>query len=228
MAENIVETEELTKVHRKGKLEIVALHDVNLRVSKGDIICVMGPSGSGKTTLLNMLGGLDKPTKGKVVVDGVGITKLNESQLASYRLEKIGFIFQFYNLFPVLTAFENVELPLILAKKPKEERKKKVRQLLETVGMTERAHHKPDELSGGEQQRIAIARALANDPALILADEPTGDLDSQNATMFMNLVKELNKNYSQTFLIVTHDPLVVRECSQIYTIRDGKLEKSKE
>jgi putative ABC transport system ATP-binding protein len=227
MPENIVETEELTKVYRKGKLEIVALHDVNLRVSKGDIICVMGPSGSGKTTLLNMIGGLDKPTKGKVLVDGVDITQLNESQLASYRLEKIGFIFQFYNLFPVLTAFENVELPLILAKKPKVERKKKVCQLLETVSMTERAHHKPDELSGGEQQRIAIARALANDPALILADEPTGDLDSENATMFMNLVKELNKKYSQTFLIVTHDPLVVQECSEIYMIRDGKLEKSK-
>jgi len=227
MPENIVETEELTKVYRKGKLEIVALHDVNLRVSKGDIICVMGPSGSGKTTLLNMIGGLDKPTKGKVVVDMVDITRLNESQLASYRLEKIGFIFQFYNLFPVLTAFENVELPLILAKKPKEERKNKVSQLLEIVGMTERAHHKPDELSGGEQQRIAIARALANDPALILADEPTGDLDSENATMFMNLVKELNKKYSQTFLIVTHDPLVVQECSEIYMIRDGKLEKSK-
>jgi len=227
MAENIVETVKLTKVYRKGMLEIVALQEVNLKISEGDIVCVMGPSGSGKTTLLNMLGGLDMPTKGKVVVDGVDITKLNESQLASYRLEKIGFIFQFYNLFPVLTAFENVELPLILAKKPKEERKKKVRQLLETVGMTERANHKPDELSGGEQQRIAIARALANDPALILADEPTGDLDSENATMFMNLVKKLNQNYSQTFLIVTHDPLVVHECSEIYTIRDGELEKPK-
>jgi putative ABC transport system ATP-binding protein len=129
-------------------------------------------------------------------------------------------------LFPVLTAFENVELPLILAKKPKRERKNKVRQLLETVGMTERTHHKPDELSGGEQQRIAIARALANDPALILADEPTGDLDSENATMFMNLVRKLNQDYAQTFLIVTHDPLVVKECRQIYMIRDGRLEKS--
>jgi putative ABC transport system ATP-binding protein len=227
MAENIVETVKLTKVYRKGKLEITALRDANLSISKGDIVCVMGPSGSGKTTLLNMIGGLDRPTRGAVLVDGVDITRLNEPQLASYRLEKVGFIFQFYNLFPVLTAFENVELPLILAKKPKKERKKKVRQLLETVGISERANHKPDELSGGEQQRIAIARALANDPALILADEPTGDLDSENATMFMNLVKDLNQNYSQTFLIVTHDPLVVQECSQIYMIRDGKLEKSK-
>jgi len=227
MAENIVETVKLTKVYRKGKLEITALRDANLSISKGDIVCVMGPSGSGKTTLLNMIGGLDRPTRGAVLVDGVDITRLNESQLASYRLEKIGFIFQFYNLFPVLTAFENVELPLALARKSKKERKKKVRQLLETVGISERANHKPDELSGGEQQRIAIARALANDPALILADEPTGDLDSENATMFMNLVKDLNQNYSQTFLIVTHDPLVVQECSQIYMIRDGKLEKSK-
>ena len=226
MAENIVETVKLTKVYRKGKFEIIALRDVNFEISKGDIVCVMGPSGSGKTTLLNTIGGLDKPTKGKVLVDGVDITQLNESQLASYRLEKIGFIFQFYNLFPVLTAFENVELPLILAKKPKRERKNKVRQLLETVGMTERTHHKPDELSGGEQQRIAIARALANDPALILADEPTGDLDSENATMFMNLVRKLNQDYAQTFLIVTHDPLVVKECRQIYMIRDGRLEKS--
>jgi len=226
MAENIVETVKLTKVYRKGKLEIIALRDVNFEISKGDIGCVMGPSGSGKTTLLNTIGGLDKPTKGKVLVNGVDITQLNESQLASYRLEKIGFIFQFYNLFPVLTAFENVELPLILAKKPKRERKNKVRQLLETVGMTERTHHKPDELSGGEQQRIAIARALANDPALILADEPTGDLDSENATMFMNLVRKLNQDYAQTFLIVTHDPLVVKECRQIYMIRDGRLEKS--
>ena len=227
MAENIVETVKLTKLYRKGKLEIVALRDANLRISKGDVICVMGPSGSGKTTLLNMIGGLDRPTMGEVIVDGVDITQLNESQLAGYRLEEIGFVFQFYNLFPVLTAFENVELPLILAKKSKEERKRKVCQLLETVGMTERANHKPDELSGGEQQRIAIARALANGPALILADEPTGDLDSENAIMFMNLVKTLNQNYSQTFLIVTHDPLVVQECSKIYMIRDGKLEKSK-
>lgn len=226
MAENIVETVKLTKVYKKGKLEIVALRDVNLRVSKGDIVCVMGPSGSGKTTLLNMLGGLDKPTIGEIIVDGIDITQLDESQLASYRLEKTGFIFQFYNLFPVLTAFENVELPLILAEKSKEERKKKVWQLLETVGMTERANHKPDELSGGEQQRVAIARALANNPVLILADEPTGDLDSENAVMFMSLVKKLNQNYSQTFLIVTHDPLVVQECSQIYRIRDGELEKS--
>jgi putative ABC transport system ATP-binding protein len=227
MAENIVQTVKLTKVYRKGKLEIVALRDANLSISEGDIVCVMGPSGSGKTTLLNMIGGLDRPTGGEVEVDGVDITRLNESQLASFRLEKIGFIFQFYNLFPVLTAFENVELPLALARKSKEERRKKVHQLLETVGMTERAHHKPDELSGGEQQRIAIARALANNPALILADEPTGDLDSENATMFMNLVKELNKKHSQTFLIVTHDPLVVQQCSQIYMIRNGKLKKSK-
>jgi len=224
--ENIVEAIDLTKVYRKGRLEVTALQGVNLKICRGDVVCVMGPSGSGKTTLLNMLSGLDKPTKGRVIVDKVDITRLNESQLASYRLEKIGFIFQFYNLFPTLTAFENVELPLVLAKKPKEERREKVWKLLETVGMTDRAAHKPDELSGGEQQRIAIARALANDPCLVLADEPTGDLDSENAVAFMELVWELNRTHAQTFLIVTHDPLILERCNKIYTIRDGRLSAS--
>lgn len=223
MVESMVETVKLTKVYRKGKLEIVALRDANLNISKGEIVCVKGPSGSGKTTLLNLIGGLDKPTVGNVIVDGVDITKLNESQLANYRLERIGFIFQFYNLFPTLTAFENVELPLMLARRPKEERKERVWQLLGMVAMTERANHKPDELSGGEQQRVAIARALANNPALVLADEPTGDLDSKNAIAFMELVQDLNRTYGQTFLIVTHDPLVVQRCNKVYGIRDGKI-----
>jgi putative ABC transport system ATP-binding protein len=183
----------------------------------------MGPSGSGKTTLLNIIGGVDRPTSGKVVIDDTDITKFGESQITRFRLEKIGFVFQFYNLFPTLTASENVELPLILAKKPKQIREKRVDDLLEIVGMKQRADHKPDELSGGEQQRVAIARALVNDPTLVLADEPTGDLDSENAVAFMELVKELNKKQNQTFLIVTHDPLVSNECDKIYAIRDGRL-----
>jgi ABC-type lipoprotein export system ATPase subunit len=194
---------------------------VNLRISRGEIVSIMGTSGSGKTTLLNMIGGLDSPTTGKVAVDRVDITRLSEPQLADFRLSRIGLVFQFYNLFPMLTAFENVEYPLVLAKKPKEERERRVWNLLESVGMKERANHRPDELSGGEQQRVGIARALANAPALVLADEPTGDLDSENASAFMNMVKQLNRSHNQTFLIVTHDPIVARECHNTYSIRDG-------
>jgi ABC-type lipoprotein export system ATPase subunit len=203
-----------------------ALRGVNLVVPKGEVVSIMGTSGSGKTTLLNIIGGVDRPTVGEVKVDGVDIARLNESQLAVFRLEKIGFIFQFYNLFPMLSAFENIEFPLILAKKSKVEREARVWSLLEAVGMKDRADHRPDELSGGEQQRIGIARALANNPALVLADEPTGDLDSENATSFMKLVRQLNKTYTQTFLIVTHDPIVSKECDKIYMIRDGELHKS--
>jgi putative ABC transport system ATP-binding protein len=224
MSENIVETFNLSKVYKRKRIEVIALKDVTLQVRRGEIVAIVGPSGSGKTTLMNMIGGLDRPTKGKVIVDGVDITQLSEKQLASFRLNKIGFVFQFYNLFPTLTAFENVEFPLILAGKPKEEREKRVWNLLEAVGMKERANHRPDELSGGEQQRIGIARALANNPALVLADEPTGDLDSENAAAFMNLVRQLNKTYNKTFLIVTHDPIVSKECNRIYTIRDGKIQ----
>lgn len=224
MSENIIETFDLSKVYKKKRIEVTALKDVNLQVPRGEVVSIMGTSGSGKTTLLNLIGGLDSPTKGKVTVDGVDITRLSEPQLASFRLNKIGFVFQFYNLFPTLTAFENVEFPLILAKKRKEERERRVRNLFEAVGMKERAAHRPDELSGGEQQRIGIARALANNPALVLADEPTGDLDSENAAAFMTLVRQLNKTYNQTFLIVTHDPIVSRECSKTYMIRDGKIQ----
>ena len=223
MVENIVQTINLSKVYKRKSIEVVALRDVSLQISKAQVVCIMGPSGSGKTTLLNIIGGVDRPTSGNVVIGNTDITKLGESQITRFRLEKIGFVFQFYNLFPTLTASENVELPLILAKKPKQIREKRVDDLLEIVGMKQRADHKPDELSGGEQQRVAIARALVNDPTLVLADEPTGDLDSENAVVFMELVKELNKKQNQTFLIVTHDPLVSNECDKIYAIRDGRL-----
>ena len=226
MLEHMVETLNLKKTYKKKKILVDALRGVNLVVLKGEVVSIMGTSGSGKTTLLNIIGGVDRPTVGEVKVDGVDIARLNESQLAVFRLEKIGFIFQFYNLFPMLSAFENIEFPLILAKKSKIEREARVWSLLEAVGMTDRADHRPDELSGGEQQRIGIARALANNPALVLADEPTGDLDSENATAFMKLVQQLNKTYTQTFLIVTHDPIVSKECDKIYMIRDGELHKS--
>lgn len=226
MLEHMVETLNLKKTYRKKKILVDALRGVNLVVPKGEVVSIMGTSGSGKTTLLNIIGGVDRPTVGEVKVDGVDIARLDESQLAVFRLEKIGFIFQFYNLFPMLSAFENIEFPLILAKKSKIEREARVWSLLEAVGMKDRADHRPDELSGGEQQRIGIARALANNPALVLADEPTGDLDSENATAFMKLVRQLNKTYTQTFLIVTHDPIVSKECDKIYMIRNGELHKS--
>ena len=226
MLEHMVETLNLKKTYKKKKISVDALRGVNLVVPKGEVVSIMGTSGSGKTTLLNIIGGVDRPTVGEVKVDGLDIARLNESQLAVFRLEKIGFIFQFYNLFPMLSAFENIEFPLILAKKSKIEREARVWSLLEAVGTKDRADHRPDELSGGEQQRIGIARALANNPALVLADEPTGDLDSENATAFMKLVRQLNKTYTQTFLIVTHDPIVSKECDKIYMIRDGELHKS--
>ena len=224
MSENIVEAFNLSKVYKRKKIEVTALKDVNLQVPRGQVISIMGPSGSGKTTLLNMIGGLDRPTEGNVVVDGTELTRLSENQLANFRLTKIGFVFQFYNLFSMLTAFENIEYPLVLAKKTKKEREKRTWGLLTAVRMEERADHRPDELSGGEQQRIGIARALANDPALVLADEPTGDLDSENAEAFMNMVRELNQIYNKTFLIVTHDPIVTKECDRTYMIRDGTIE----
>ncbi len=224
MSKVIVRTVGLTKIYKRGRINVTALNNVDLQISAKEIVCIMGPSGSGKTTLLNLIGGLDKPTHGKIFVDGIDITTLNDKELADYRLRKIGFIFQFYNLIPTLTAMENVEVPLALAKVPKDERRIRALNLLKTVGLEGRADHKPDEMSGGEQQRVAIVRALANNPSIILADEPTGDLDSKSAITFMKLVKELNAREGRTFIIVTHDPLVVEQCSKLYTIRDGRVE----
>lgn len=226
MSKTIVRTLNLSKVYRRGKVNIQALNNVNLQVSSGEIVGIMGPSGSGKTTLLNLIGGLDRPTSGKVFVDGVDITTLGENELADYRLRKIGFVFQFYNLIPTLTALENVEVPLALAGVPKNERRERALNLLKMVGLEARADHKPDELSGGEQQRVAIARALANNPSIVLADEPTGDLDSKSATALMNLIRELNRKNGQTFIIVTHDPIVTQACTTIYTMRDGRIESA--
>lgn len=224
MSKIIVRTLNLSKIYRRGRVSIPALNNVNLQISAGEIVGIMGPSGSGKTTLLNLIGGLDKPTGGKIFVDGLDITALGESELADYRLRKVGFIFQFYNLIPTLTALENVEMPLALAGVPKSERREKALNLLKMVGLEARADHKPDELSGGEQQRVAIARALVNNPSIVLADEPTGDLDSKSALALMNLIKDLNGRNGQTFIIVTHDPIVAERCTKIYNIRDGRIE----
>ena len=223
MSETIVQTKSLIKKYRRGKIDIYALNGVDFEASRGEIVGVVGPSGSGKTTLLNLVGGLDKPTSGTVIVDGNDITKLVRGELAEFRLRKIGFVFQFYNLLPIYTALENVEVPMSFAHVPKEERKARAFELLKLVGLASRVDHKPDELSGGEQQRVAIARALANRPSIILGDEPTGDLDSDSAKSLMNLIKQLQKQHDQTFILVTHDPLVVQECTKIYTIRDGRI-----
>lgn len=202
---------------------MAALDGVDVTIAKGEIIGIIGPSGSGKTTLLNLIGGLDRPTHGKVLVDGVDLGELDDGKLADYRLNKIGFIFQFYNLISTLNSVENVELPMALASVPKVEREERARELLNTVGLKMRFNHMPEELSGGEQQRVAVARALSNNPSVILGDEPTGDLDSKSAKALMDLIWTLRKEKKVTFVLVTHDPIVVTRCDRVYSIRDGKV-----
>jgi len=223
MSENVVETDRVAKQYKRGKIPVAALNGVSMRVLRGEIVGIIGPSGSGKTTLLNLIGGLDTPSGGKVVVDGVDLGRLGESELAEYRLRKVGFVFQFYNLLSTLSALENVKLPMALANVPKKDQDDRARDLLKTVGLGDRLHHRPDELSGGEQQRVAVARALANGPSVILADEPTGDLDSKSAKRLMDLIKELRTDQKVTFVVVTHDPIVIAQCDRAYAVRDGKV-----
>jgi putative ABC transport system ATP-binding protein len=222
--EDIVAVKSVVKVYRFGKVAYEALRGVTMSVDRGEVVCVVGPSGSGKTTLLNIIGGLDKPDTGTVTVEGTDITRLSEAELTRFRLFKVGYVFQLYNLIPTLTVLENVELPMYLAGVPKEARRKRALELLEIVGLERHADKTPDILSGGEQQRVAIARALANSPAVVLMDEPTGALDTENTRKLMALVKKLNRELRQTFIIATHDILVARECTKIFTIRDGRIE----
>ncbi len=218
-----VKVENVEKMYLLGSTPVYALRNVSMAMEKGEFIALMGPSGSGKTTLLNLIGALDKPSKGKIYIDGKDLTTLNESDLTDLRRETIGFIFQFYNLIPVLSAFENVELPMLIAGKPKKEREKRAMQLLEMVGLGDRVNHKPDELSGGEQQRVTIARALANGPSLVLADEPTGDLDSKTGMEVMHALLDTSKNQGATVIIVTHDPVVANLVQKVFTMRDGAI-----
>jgi len=222
---NIVELENVVKVYELGEgVKVEALRGVNLEIEKGELVSIQGPSGSGKTTLLNMIGGLDKPTSGRVVIDGVDITPLSERALARFRREKIGFIFQFFNLVPLLTALENVELPMIFAGKlSDEEIRERAIELLTLVGLEKRIHHRPTQLSGGEQQRVAIARALANEPSIILADEPTGNIDQATGQKIIRLIRDLNETLEQTFIIVTHDPTVAKSTKRNLYLRDGKI-----
>ena len=219
----VVQVVDVSKKYKRGRLSVTALDGVTLTIARGEIIGIIGPSGSGKTTLLNVIGGLDRPTHGKVVVNGVDLGGLDDGRLSEYRLKTIGFVFQFYNLISTLNALENVEVPMGLAGLSKEERANHASELLGTVGLSLRTKHMPAELSGGEQQRVAVARALSNDPALILGDEPTGDLDSKSAKALMDLIWTLRKEKKVTFVLVTHDPLVVARCDRVYSVRDGKV-----
>jgi putative ABC transport system ATP-binding protein len=219
----MVETRKLVKTYKLGDSVVHALRGVNLKIIEGEAVAIMGPSGSGKTTLLNMLGALDTPTSGEVIIDGVNISKMSDKELTLIRRHMIGPVFQFYNLIPVLTAIENVELPMIFAGLPKDVRGARAKQLLKIVGLGSRMDHRPDELSGGEQQRVAIARALANNPSIILGDEITGDLDTKTGEEIIGMLLKLSKEETRTLIIVTHDPTVGAKMDRILKIRDGQI-----
>jgi putative ABC transport system ATP-binding protein len=228
MSEIALKIEDLTKSYMLGKREVQALINLNVEVKKGEFISIMGPSGSGKTTLLNVIGCIDKPTKGHVVIDGVDIDKMPENQLYKIRRDKMGFVFQAFNLLPYLNARENVELPMEMKNTTKESRKKKASELLAMVGLSGRENHRPQRLSQGEQQRVAIARALANDPAFILADDPTGNLDTQNKQDIIKLLANLNIKHKTTIIMVTHDSHVAAHTERVLFLQDGKINKEKE
>ncbi len=219
----LVEIEHLYKSYRRGSQVLPVLEDISLTVAAGDFLALMGPSGSGKTTLLNLIAGLDQPDQGRLLINGVDLTRLSEAQLAAWRARNVGFVFQFYHLIPVLTAFENVELPLLLTPLPRSERREHVNLVLELVGLSDRSHHYPAQLSGGQQQRVAISRALVTDPTLIAADEPTGDLDRQSAAEIMDLLSRLNQEFQKTIIIVTHDPEAAHHATHTRRLIKGQL-----
>lgn len=227
MNEHVLEAENLTKIYETGGNRVVALSNINLQIRRGEFVSIMGPSGSGKTTLLNVLGCLDRPTSGRVIIDGLDATTMKEAELARIRAEKIGFIFQSFNLLPTLTAVENVELPMVRGRIPKSERRSRALKLLRAVGLEEKANRKPSNLSAGEQQRVAIARALANSPAIILADEPTGNLDSKTGLEIIRLLRKLCKEEESTIVLVTHDEQMASLSDRMLYLRDGKLLKEK-
>ena len=220
----LFELKNVRKVYRMGDEKVVALDDVSLTFEKGKVYCLFGTSGSGKSTLLNLLAGLEKPTKGSIIFRGKPLEKLNETQLALYRQRYIGFVFQSYNLLPTLTAIENVTLPLIFRKIPKRVRLKEAKAMLKAVGLGNRARHKPSELSGGQQQRVSMARAFVNNPQVVFADEPTGNLDTKTTYEMMDLITGLARKNNQTLIIVSHDTEIAKHANQIIKIRDGNIE----
>ena len=220
---NLIEVQSVNKTYERGREELVVLDDLSLEVPKGDFLALMGPSGSGKSTLLNLIGGLDSPTSGQIVVNGDHLEQMSPSGLSDWRATNIGFIFQFYNLLPVLTANKNIEIPLLLTNLSSSQRKEHVTTALDVVGLSDRGGHKPNELSGGQQQRVAIARALVSDPGILVCDEPTGDLDRDTATEILELLQILNRDHGKTILMVTHDPVAAESAKRILHLDKGKL-----
>jgi putative ABC transport system ATP-binding protein len=225
-SKSIIELKDVWKIYQMGDVQVVALSGLNLSVQKGEFVSIMGPSGSGKSTAMNMIGCLDIPTKGSIFLDGKDISKLQESDLAQIRGRKIGFIFQQFNLIPTLTALENIMLPMIFQNIPRNERVEKAKKLLQMVDLGDRMDHKPNELSGGQQQRVAIARSLSNNPEVILADEPTGNLDSKTGSTVLDFLKKLHIQEGKTIVMVTHDEDVAKKADRIEYLRDGKIMKS--
>ena len=223
MSEILVDVKNLSKEYKRGGETLVVLDDLNLEIPKEDYLALMGPSGSGKSTLLNLIGGLDTPSSGSVSINGERIDQMNSKQLSNWRATNVWFIFQFYNLLPVLTAQKNIELPLLLTNLSGSQRKKHVETALNIVGLADRSGHKPSELSGGQQQRVAIARALVSDPDILVCDEPTGDLDRDTATDILNLLKSLNEDHGKTILMVTHDPAAAESAKRSLHLDKGKL-----
>ena len=221
--ETLVEIHEVRKVYKRDEFDVPVLNGITLEVPRGDFLALMGPSGSGKTTLLNLIAGIDRPTSGKIVVDGKEISRFSETALAAWRARHVGFIFQLYNLIPVLNAFENVELPLLLTKLNRKQRHEHVMSALNIVGLGDRISHFPRQLSGGQEQRVAIARAVVTDPTLLVADEPTGDLDARNAEETLDLLRRLNEEFEKTIVMVTHDPKAAQHARRILHLEKGLL-----
>lgn len=226
MKDKIIQLKNVWKIYKMDEVEVPALKGIDLEIKRGEFLAVLGPSGSGKSTALNMIGSLDTPTKGQIYLDGIDISSLTESDLAQLRGRKIGFIFQVFNLIPSLDAIGNVALPMVFQRIPREERIKKAKELLVSVGLEHRLTHKPGQMSGGERQRVAIARALSNDPEVILADEPTGNLDSKTGTEVMGILKELHEKKKKTIILVTHDQKLVKYCQRVTRLMDGKILKT--
>lgn len=223
----VIETIDVTKTYMSGGRPLEVLKGICLSVEPGEFMAIMGPSGSGKSTLLNMIGALDRPTSGKVYINGTDLSQLNDNQIADVRNTEIGFIFQFFNLIPRMDAQSNIELPMAIKGISRTQRKKRAMDLLNLVGLGDRAHHKPSQLSGGEQQRVAIARAMANEPNILLADELTGNLDSQTGEEIMILLRQLNKEEGKTFILITHDPQVAQNTDRLLSFKDGVIEGEK-
>ena len=222
---NLVEIINAKKIYKMGEFKVTALNGITLTIKKGEFVAIMGASGSGKTTLLNLIGALDRPTEGNILIEGLDISKLNDDELAKLRNQKIGFIFQFFNLISRMTALDNVALPMAFAGISRDQRRRRAEELLKMVNLEDRVNHKPTELSGGQQQRVAIARALGNNPSIVLCDEVTGNLDSKTGKEIMDLLRTLNDEQGQTFIIVTHDPMVADCVDRIISIQDGVIVK---